>query len=215
MSISADTRHQSNAYSSTAPLSFKLPPGLTAGEPAERRGIARDGVRLMVIDRASYEIEHTQFYSLGKFLKRGDLLVFNSSRTIPASLIGYKIPVREGIVVEVRLAERLSDDSWLALIIHRDGDGKATGSYDLCPYGPLNGVEVEFGHGLVAKVYDRDKNIPTLWKIRFSQSGIRFMESLYLLGQPVRYEYVSKPWDLDYYQTVYAREPGSVEMPSA
>jgi S-adenosylmethionine:tRNA ribosyltransferase-isomerase len=38
---------------------------------------------------------------------------------------------------------------------------------------------------------------------------------IYRLGQPIRYEYISSPWDLDYYQTVYAREPGSAEMPSA
>lgn len=41
------------------------------------------------------------------------------------------------------------------------------------------------------------------------------MESLSRLGDPVRYWYTSAPWDLDYYQTVYAREPGSMEMPSA
>jgi S-adenosylmethionine:tRNA ribosyltransferase-isomerase len=41
------------------------------------------------------------------------------------------------------------------------------------------------------------------------------MDALYRLGRPVRYEYVAAPWDLDYYQTVYAREPGSAEMPSA
>jgi len=51
--------------------------------------------------------------------------------------------------------------------------------------------------------------------MRFSKSGSAFVDEVYRLGQPVRYEYVSAPWDLDYYQTVYAQEPGSAEMPSA
>ena len=51
--------------------------------------------------------------------------------------------------------------------------------------------------------------------MRFSKSGTEFVDEVYRLGQPVRYEYVSAPWNLDYYQTVYAQEPGSSEMPSA
>jgi S-adenosylmethionine:tRNA ribosyltransferase-isomerase len=64
-------------------------------------------------------------------------------------------------------------------------------------------------------VYGSDKNIQRLWKICFSKSGSELMDILYHLGEPVRYEYLSVPWDLDYYQTIYAREPGSAEMPSA
>lgn len=51
--------------------------------------------------------------------------------------------------------------------------------------------------------------------MRFSKSGAEFVDSIYRLGRPIWYEYVSAPWNLDYYQTVYAQEPGSVEMPSA
>lgn len=54
-----------------------------------------------------------------------------------------------------------------------------------------------------------------MWKLRFSQTGSELIDQLYRLGQPIRYEYVSAPWTLDAYQTVYAREPGSAEMPSA
>ena len=87
---------------------------------------------------------------------------------------------------------------------------------DKLPHGdPLRGMRIDFGHGLVATVYDGDKNISKLRRIRFSKSGTQLIELLYRLGQPRRYEYVSRPWDLDYYQTVYAREPGSAEMPSA
>jgi S-adenosylmethionine:tRNA ribosyltransferase-isomerase len=64
-------------------------------------------------------------------------------------------------------------------------------------------------------VEKRDESIPRLWRIRFSKSGTELLNLLYKLGRPIRYEYVSAPWNLDYYQTVYAREPGSAEMPSA
>jgi S-adenosylmethionine:tRNA ribosyltransferase-isomerase len=51
--------------------------------------------------------------------------------------------------------------------------------------------------------------------LRFNLMGTKLLEQIYLLGQPVRYEYIQEPWELDYYQTVFAAVPGSVEMPSA
>src|SRR6202011_3330992 len=77
------------------------------------------------------------------------------------------------------------------------------------------GMPIEFAEGLTATVIERDKNIPRLWQLRFSISGTQLVDLIYRLGKPIRYEYVSAPWDLDYYQTVYAKEPGSAEMPSA
>jgi S-adenosylmethionine:tRNA ribosyltransferase-isomerase len=77
------------------------------------------------------------------------------------------------------------------------------------------GLRIAFGRGLTATVHERDGRIPRLWKVRFSRGGGELIDLLYRLGKPVRYEYVSQPWALDYYQTVYAREPGSAEMPSA
>jgi S-adenosylmethionine:tRNA ribosyltransferase-isomerase len=102
------------AVSFHSPFSFTLPPERVAKEPPERRGIARDAVRLMVIDRSENRIYHTRFYGIGKFLLPGDLMVFNTSRTIPASLVGYVKPA--GPLIEVRLAEHLVDDSWLVLL---------------------------------------------------------------------------------------------------
>ena len=102
---------------SPPPFSFKLPPDLAAKEPPERRGIARDEVRLLVINRKSYETEHSHFYRIAKFLRAGDLLVFNSSRTIPASLFGYGVSAGRTFAIEVRLSEHLPDDTWLALLL--------------------------------------------------------------------------------------------------
>ncbi len=189
----------------SAPFSFTLPPELSASEPPERRGIARDHVRLMVIDRAAHSVRHSRFDHLGEFLRPGDLLVFNTSRTLPASLAGCEAP--GGPCIEIRLAEHLPDDSWLALLLCQRGDPFTCGL--------RSGMQINFGEGLVGIVSDRDAEIPRLWKIRFSKSGAELVQMLYRLGRPIRYEYVSAPWDLDYYQTVYAREPGSAEMPSA
>jgi S-adenosylmethionine:tRNA ribosyltransferase-isomerase len=189
-------------------LSFTIPPELAAVEPPERRGLARDEVRLLVIDRASGELHHTRFNLIGEFLTKGDVLVFNRSRTLPASLPG-SLPVSDihsGGRIEVRLAERLPDESWLALILC--GDGEPTCDLRL-------GLEIEFGRGLSGTVLDRNDRIPRLWRIRFSQSGAELIDSIYRVGHPIKYEYVRALWDLDYYQTVYAQEPGSAEMPSA
>ena len=186
------------------PFDFSLPNQLNAKEPPERRGIRRDQVRLLVISRATGGLEHARFDELGKFLRPGDLLVFNSSRTLPAALTACGAT---GPCIEMRLAQHLPDDSWLALLVCKAGDPFGCGL--------RVGMHLDFGRDLAAEVLERDERIPRLWKIRFSKTGSELLDSIYRLGQPIRYEYVSAPWDLDYYQTVYAREPGSVEMPSA
>lgn len=188
-----------------SPFSFNLPPELEAKEPPERRGIGRDQVRLLVIDRASGKRTHTRFDHIGEFLHAGDLLVFNSSRTLPAALRGC--PAKEAPCIEARLAERLPDDSWLVLLLCQNGDPFACGLRE--------GLEINFGNDLTGAVVARDERIPRLWQMRFSKTGSQLVDEIYRLGQPVRYEHVSAPWDLDYYQTVYAQEPGSAEMPSA
>jgi S-adenosylmethionine:tRNA ribosyltransferase-isomerase len=188
-----------------APFTFALPPQLAAREPPERRGVPRDQVRLMVLDRRTGQVEHTRFDRLGDYLHSGDLLVFNSSRTLPAVLDGCA--AAGGPCIEVRLAEHLPDDSWLALLVCRGGDPFG------CGLGA--GLRIAFSRGLTATVQERDRHIPRLWKLRFSHSGGALIDLLYRLGKPVRYEHVREPWALDYYQTVYAREPGSAEMPSA
>ena len=189
----------------TSTISFTLPDELNAKEPPEVRGIARDHVKLMVIDRGSGRVKHSRFDQLENFLKRGDLLIFNSSRTLPASLIGCG--ALKGPCIEVRLASHQPDDSWLALLLCQQGDPFSCGL--------RAGMVIEFGNDLKATVEYPDIRISRLWKLRFSKSGTELIDLIYRLGKPIRYEYISSPWDLDYYQTVYAKEPGSAEMPSA
>src|SRR2546428_10988665 len=70
----------------TANLDFVLPPELEAREPAELRGSGRDDVRLMVSDLATGDVVHARFRDLPQFLRPGDLLVLNTTATLPAAL---------------------------------------------------------------------------------------------------------------------------------
>jgi len=184
----------------SAKMAFQLPNELNATMPPERRGIRRDHVRLMVLDRRTGRTAHTWFYRLDEYLKAGDLLVLNASRTIPAVLHGAW---KRGDAVlkdrlEVRLARRIDEQTWDALAVAA---------------GVAAGDTLVFAPGLEAVV----TGVPAkpLVRICFSLRGPQLIEQIYSHGEPVRYEYITHPWDLEYYQTVYASVPGSVEMPSA
>src|SRR5437016_5161670 len=84
---------------------FHLPSELNADRPPERRGLARDRVRLLVLNRNTGKVTHTRFDRITELLSPGDLLVFNSSRTLPATLVGAVSHTNSN--VEVRLAELL------------------------------------------------------------------------------------------------------------
>ena len=182
------------------------PSELNADRPPERRGLARDRVRLFVLDRNTGKVTHTRFDRITEFLDPGDLLVFNSSRTLPATLAGRLGHSRTA--VEVRLAESLPDGTWLALLLLQPAilPGK-----DVL----TKGLRLDFGRELSGEVLEQDQRIPRLWKLRFSKTGTDFLDSVYRIGQPVRYRYLSAPWRLSYYQNVYALQPGAAEMPSA
>jgi len=162
----------------SAPFVFELPPQLVASTPPERRGLGRDDVRLLYIDRNSGRLEHTRFNCIGDYLRPGDLLVFNSSRTLPASLVGCETPPLQGLCIEVRLAEHLPDDTWLALLLCRDAD--------LFSCGLGAGLELGFDGGLTCQVLAPAPDIPRLWRIRFSLTGTALVDALYRIGQPIR-----------------------------
>ncbi len=181
-------------------VQFHLPPELEAHQPAELRGVRRDQVRLLVLPRFEGPFVHTRFDALGDYLRPGDLLVVNTSRTLPALLRACD---EEGNPVEVRLAHRQSDEVWDALLL----DGRAHIGHA--------GMRLDFGQGLTARVEGRRPDLPFLWRVHFDRCCIPLLDLIYRLGEPVRYTYVAEPLPIDLYQTVYAGEPGSVEMPSA
>lgn len=188
----------------TRAFSFSLPPSLNAEAPPERRGLRRDHVRLMVLDRAAGAVAHDRFDRLGDHLRPGDLIILNNSRTLPAVLPAAG---PDGAPVEIRLAHR-----------HRgSGSGEAVAWRALLvsPAVPVHaGMQLLLEGGLEATVIAHSDTEP-LSVIRFNRCCQPLYDTLYRIGQPVRYEYISEPWDLDYYQTVFASVPGSVEMPSA
>src|SRR5579884_2789306 len=156
-------------------IRFELPAVLEAHEPPELRGLRRDQVRLLVTERASGAITHTTFDRIGDFLRPGDLLVVNASRTVPALLhaIGD-----DGAPVEVRLADRRGARRWDALLLDgRRHVGRA-------------GMRLVFGTGLRARVNGPRPDLPFLWRLEFSRSGVALLDAIYRLGEPVRYGYV-------------------------
>ncbi|WP_408007354.1 S-adenosylmethionine:tRNA ribosyltransferase-isomerase [Pseudalkalibacillus sp. A8] len=183
------------------PMKFYLPNELNASNPPEARGIRRDHVRMMVLDRANGKTKHDQFNNLEYYLNKGDLLVLNVSRTLPAS---FKVKIRRGgnIIqenVEIRLAQRKSNSVWKALIV----DAKVQQS-DVLLFSP----------SLTGFVRATNRNEP-LVTVCFSARGNELYDQLYRLGEPIRYEYINENWGLEHYQTVYGTVPGSVEMVSA
>jgi S-adenosylmethionine:tRNA ribosyltransferase-isomerase len=155
----------------------------------------------MVLNKQTGTTEHSIFNHLKQFLKKGDLLVLNSSRTVPAILkASWK---RQGQLfspqMEVRLAHRHNEEEWEALLIETEIE---------------IGDVLHFSSLLSAEVVGVSTSNP-FQRLKFNLKGTPLIEQIYHLGQPVRYEYIEVPWALDYYQTVFASDPGSVEMPSA
>jgi S-adenosylmethionine:tRNA ribosyltransferase-isomerase len=86
----------------------------------------------------------------------------------------------------------------------------------LLPHGGSHGGKrLRFAHGLTATVEERRHDAYWLWTLTFDRRGAELMDAIYRAGEPVRYTYVPGALPIDAYQTVYAAEPGSVEMPSA
>jgi len=176
---------------------FSLPPSLEAYEPPEARGLPRDGVRMLVSRRASGEISHHGFAELPGLLLPGDLLVVNTTATLPAH-------VRVSAELAVHFSGPRPDGSWLTEL--RQVTGKTT-----VPNGRgYRGQRLMLPGGVVLTLESRATN--RLWQARLSVAVVPY---LLRYGSPIRYSYVSRDWPLSHYQTVFAREPGSAEMPSA
>jgi S-adenosylmethionine:tRNA ribosyltransferase-isomerase len=199
----------------TAPLAapsttFTAPDVRTATEPAEHRGLARDQVRLLVASPAG--ITHTTFRDLPAHLNSADLLVVNTSGTLPAELDGRW---RNGQPVVVHLATDLRDGCWVAEL--RTAPDAAAPILDAAPDERVR-LPGRARLRLVAP-YPRPQSSPTgsgnrLWRVRIGgpASVLRY---LYRHGRPIAYGYLRGRYPLADYQTVFATDPGSAEMPSA
>jgi S-adenosylmethionine:tRNA ribosyltransferase-isomerase len=176
---------------------FTLPPELEAHEPAEARGLPRDGVRMLVSRRAAGEISHHGFGELPELLLPGDLLVVNTSSTVPAA-------VRVGGGLAVHFSSPRPNGSWLIEL--RERRGGATVPYP----GGVPGQVLDLPGGAALTLEERVT--ARLWRARLSTAVLPY---LFKHGSPIRYSYVDHDWPLASYQTVFGTRPGSAEMPSA
>jgi S-adenosylmethionine:tRNA ribosyltransferase-isomerase len=178
-------------------LAFTLPPEREAHEPPEARGVARDGVAMLVSRRATGEISHHAFTGLPSLLLPGDLLVVNASATLPAA-----VPAGSGLAVH--FSTPLPDGDWLVEL--RAVLGGATAPYG----GGTPGQQLELPGGAVLTLGTRFTG--RLWRARLSTAVVPY---LLRHGSPIRYSYVQRSWPIESYQTVFGTRPGSAEMPSA
>jgi S-adenosylmethionine:tRNA ribosyltransferase-isomerase len=166
-------------------LDFELPRELEAREPAELRGDGRDDVRLMVTRRDDDSVVHAHFRELPRFLRAGDLVVLNTTATLPAAVenLHFSTALPGGLVV-----------------VEPRGGGQA-----IPPVLP-GGATIT----LLAPYRDSQR----LWIARLD--GVADLRAyLQRYGRPIAYSYIDRRFPLDAYQTVFAEEPGSAEMPSA
>jgi S-adenosylmethionine:tRNA ribosyltransferase-isomerase len=175
--------------------------GLEAREPPEVRGEGRDDVALLVARRHDLELVHARFRELPRFLSAGDLLVVNVSATLPAALEARL----GGKPLQLWLSTSTLDGTWLVEL--RTSDRRPF------PRPPLP-ARLDLPGGVDAELVARFAGSDRLAVARV-ELGEPLEDYLRRYGQPVRYGYVPERWPLAAYQTVFAREPGSAEMPSA
>jgi S-adenosylmethionine:tRNA ribosyltransferase-isomerase len=184
-------------------LAFTLDPAHEAHEPPEARGLRRDGVRLMVSDGSRAPID-THFTDIGEFLRAGDVLVVNTSATVPAALDARLV---NGEPIVVHLSGELPGGVWLVEAREpRDGS--------TAPLHVTRPVSIDLLGGGQVHLLTPFGDSQRLWLARLELPS-SVLEYVAAHGSPIRYRHVPRPWPISYYQSVFGREPGSVEMPSA
>ncbi|HEY6287298.1 MAG TPA: S-adenosylmethionine:tRNA ribosyltransferase-isomerase [Ktedonobacteraceae bacterium] len=192
-------------------LNFALSSTLEAGEPPEARGLERDEVRLMVSHISTNQVVHTRFRQIGDFLEPGDVLVINTSGTLNAALPATR---SDRTHLELHLSTHLPTNRWVVeLRAYQDNREKTTKPFYIIHPGESfelpAGASVTFhtpyapGHA-ASRLWVATLNLPNPLHDYLDQHGF-----------PIRYSYVKEGWPLSYYQTVFATEMGSAEMPSA
>lgn len=186
----------------TADFDFDLPPELIAQTPAA----TRDASRLLVLHRDSEKTVHCQFRDMLRFLRAGDVLVFNNSRVIPARLRG--VNARTGGQFEIVLLEEAAPNDWWTMM--RPGKRARVGSEIIL---------TENGKPSDVRATVEETNDEGHRRLRFSGTK-NIIETLDRLGEMPLPPYIqrktgSAPSDRERYQTVFAQPPGSVAAPTA
>jgi S-adenosylmethionine:tRNA ribosyltransferase-isomerase len=185
---------------------FALPAALEAHEPPEARGLARDEVRLMAATRTGGRIEHRIFRELPDLLAPGDLLVVNTSATIPAALGARREDGSEALLHVSTPAPHAAGEEWWIVELRAGPAGRTLRA--------RTGEALELDGGARAELVAPYAGGTRLWLASVAAPG-GLRAHLARHGRPVRYRHVPAAWPLAAYQTAYALEPGSAEMPSA
>ena len=187
---------------------FTLPGGSEATEPPEHRGLARDGVRLLTSTPEG--VTHHRFRDLPDLLEPGDLVVVNTSPTLPAALDGTDT---RGRPATVHVSTPLDDDTWVVEVRRVDGSGPDLSRVAGDRFDLPGGVRV-----VLDEAYPVDADRSRLRTARVSPA-VPMAAYLAAHGRPVVYGYLRGRYPLADYQTVYATQPvwgsGSAEMASA
>ena len=180
----------------TDDFDYELPSGLIAQHPAH----PRDACRLMVIDRTSGQIDDRSFGDIAEYLERGDVLVVNETRVLPARLRGAKDDT--GAAVEVLLLRQQYGDTWECLV--KPGRRLKPGGHVTFGDGELSGMVVDVLEESGARL------------IQFRASSGTFLDAVHRLGEVPLPPYITEPLDdPSEYQTVFAAEEHSVAAPTA
>lgn len=185
-------------------LDFTLPDSRIATKPAELRGTGRDDTRLMVARWSSGSLTHEVFGHFDQFLNAGDVLVVNTSATMPAA-VEATAETKKRVIVH--FATPVPGGLWAIEVRSITPDGGTTPGPDLDPQ------SLYLPDDVTVHLLARDPRTPRLWiaAVDGCEDLDRFLAAH---GQPIRY--VPGPrMSIDYYQTVFSVSPGSAEMPSA
>lgn len=188
----------------TSDFDYELPEQLIAQSPADQR----DQSRLLVIERTTGAMVHGQFRDLKQWLRPGDLLILNDSRVIPARLRAVKSGT--GGQIEVLLVEEQQTNDWWAMV--RPGKRLR----------PNSRIQLLDRSGAPSDIFGvvREKNAEGHGRIQFELAD-NILDRLGELGEVPLPPYIHRPAqsggvnDLERYQTVFAREEGSVAAPTA
>lgn len=182
-----------------AEFDYKLPKDLIAQCPVS----PRDSSRLLVLSRKSGDISHSRFFEIDKYLKKGDIIILNNSKVIPARLLGKK---ETGGKAEVLLIKRIDNskiNTWECLIKTKN---------------PKITTKIYFCSDLEGKIVKILKN--GVFQVEFNASDMKFRKLLYEIGETPLPPYIGKSKNVkikNQYQTVYAdpKKEGSIAAPTA
>jgi S-adenosylmethionine:tRNA ribosyltransferase-isomerase len=186
-----------------AGIRFALPQDAAPSQPVEAQGLARDDVRLLIAMPDG--LQHARFADLSDWLRPGDLLVVNTSATLPSAVDGLR---SDGSPVVVHFSSPIDKARWAVEMRRPDGsgpvpDGDPTEILALPGGARLRLLAAQSGGG---------DGPSRLWQARIEAPIEQYLGSF---GRPITYGPTLDRWPLSTYQTIFATEPGSAEMPSA